>query len=102
MNGSSLLSEEGERGSFRLHPVIREYVRRDADRTARGVCQDIALRAVFETVVQEEAEESCRAGSSEEVIVRAVLSVAGHAAAVVLDQVDARELGQTEEQKLWK
>ncbi len=49
VNGSSLLSEEAERGSFRLHPLIREYVRFDLSLLDRCVYQDIALRAVYDT-----------------------------------------------------
>ncbi len=33
VNGSSLLNEEAERGSFRLHPLIRQYVRFEASLT---------------------------------------------------------------------
>ncbi len=99
VNGSSLLSEEAERGSFRLHPLIRQYVRRDAKPTARRLCQDIALRAVHEAVAQEQLEQRSTDVSSAQVTMRAVLRLAPHAVAVVRDQVDARELAQKVEHK---
>ncbi len=56
MNWSSLLREEGERGLFRLHPLIKQYVKFDAGRTGQ-VWQDVALRAVHGSVLQEEVEQ---------------------------------------------
>ncbi len=44
VNGSSLLIEEGGRGSFRLHPLIRQYVRFDAGRTGAGVSRYCVAR----------------------------------------------------------
>ncbi len=37
VNGSSLLTEETKRGSFSLHPLIRQYVRFDASPTAAAL-----------------------------------------------------------------
>ncbi len=98
MNGSSLLSEEGERGSFILNPLIRQYVRFDAGAKAQ-VCQDFALRAVHGIVLHEQGEEPSTGVLSEQVTIPAILKLATHAIAVVGDQVDARKLGQAEEQK---
>ncbi len=66
--------------------------------TGHWVCQDIALRAVHESVVQEHEEEGSTVVSSEEVTLRAVLGIAAHAVAVVRDQVDSRELGEVDDQ----
>ncbi len=99
VNGSSLLSEESERGSFRLHPLIRQYVRFDASGTERRLSQDIALRAVRETILQEQTKESCTVVSMEQTVMRGILAIAPHAMAVVQDQVDAREVAEKEEQK---
>ncbi len=62
VNGSSLLNEEAERGSFKLHRLIRQYVRFEASVTARRVCQEIALRAVHRSIMQEEVEELSTGG----------------------------------------
>ncbi len=70
VNGSSLLSEESERGAFRLHALIRQCVRFDASRTERRLSQEIALRAVHGTIVQEQTEESSTVASSEEATMR--------------------------------
>ncbi len=100
VNGSSLLSEEAERGSFRLHPLIRQYVRFEASPTAHRLCQEIALRAVHGAIVPEQVEELSTVVSSEQATMRGILTLAPHAVAVVRDQVDAREVTETEEQKL--
>ncbi len=71
VNGSSLLSEEVGRGSFRLHPLIRQYVRFEASVTARYLCQEIALRAVHGAIVQEHVEEPSTVVSSEHATMRA-------------------------------
>ncbi len=99
MHGSSLLSEEADRGSFRLHPLIRHYVRNDVSPTDRRVCQDIALRAVHGSIAEEEVEQCSTVASSEQVRMRWVLAVAPHAVAVVRDQVEGREVVRTKEQK---
>ncbi len=78
MNGSSLLSEEGERGSFRLHGLIRDYVRCDGNATARRACQDIALLAVHGTIVQEEDERRSLVDSSEQTRMGRILGLSGH------------------------
>ncbi len=98
VNGSSLLSEEAKRGSFRLHPLIRQYVRFDAGPTAR-VCQDIALRAVHGTVIQQQVQQYPTGDLSAQKSIRSFLTLAPHAIAVVQDQVDARKLEQAEEHK---
>ncbi len=72
VDGSSLLTEEAERGSFKLHPLIRHYVRSDVSLTSRRVCQDIALRAVHRSIVEEEVEQRSTVISSEQVRMRGV------------------------------
>ncbi len=97
VNKSSLLSEEAERGSFRLHSLIREYVRLNAGASAR-LYQDIALRAVH-GAIEEEVVQASTFDSLSIVTKRAVVALASHAVAVVVDQVDGREPGEAEEDK---
>ncbi len=99
VNGSSLLSEEAERGSFRLHALIRDYVRSDANAAARRACQDIALRAVHGTIVEEQDERRSLVVSSEQTRIRRILAIAGNAVAVLRDQVDGKTVTEAEEDK---
>ncbi len=57
MNASPLLSEEEERGSFRLNPLISKYMRFDVGPTVYHVYQDTALRAAYEAVLQKQVEQ---------------------------------------------
>ncbi len=74
-------------------------MRSDTIGTVRGVCQDIALRSVHGTIVQEQDEEPSVAVSLEQMRMRGVLALSGHAVAVVRDQVDGRAVGETDEKK---
>ncbi len=79
--------------------LIRDYVRSDANAAARRACQDIALRAVHGTIVQEQDEGRSVGrfmGADENA---EDFGASGHAVAVVRDQVDGRAVAEAEEDK---
>ncbi len=71
--------------------------------TVRGLYQDIALRAVHGTIVQEQDEQSSVVVSSNQIRMRGILALAEHAVAVVRDQIDGRTVARNERKEvLWK
>ncbi len=76
VNESSLLSEERERVSSILHPLLRDYVRCDRNAMAWRVCRFIGVERM-----------------------RGILALAAHAVAVVRDQLDGRAVAEAEEKR---
>ncbi len=72
-----------------------QYAQHNARSTARRVCQEVALRALYGSILHEQAVEPCRFDSLAEGRRRALLSHVPHAVAAVLDQGNACKLADT-------